>query len=88
MKTVWFIYWICMNLIAFFLYAIDKGRAQKGAWRIRERTLLLVGFLGGAMGSLGAKKTVRHKTKHQSFWLVNAFGLIWQVLLSLYLIAY
>ena len=84
---VWLIYWLIMNFIAYILYVADKGRAQKGAWRIRERTLKLFGFLGGAVGAIAAMKMVRHKTQHGSFWLVNSAGLIWQVGLTLYLLA-
>ncbi len=88
MKVIWFVYWIAMNLIAYILYAADKQRAKRDAWRIRERTLLLFGFLGGAVGALAAMKTLRHKTKHTQFWIVNLLGLIWQAALSVYLIAF
>ncbi len=88
MKVIWFVYWIAMNLIAYILYAADKQRAKRDAWRIRERTLLLFGFLGGAVGALAAMKTLRHKTKHTQFWIVNLLGLIWQAALTVYLIAF
>lgn len=85
MATVWLVYFLAMSLIAYILYVADKSRARKGQWRIRERTLLLLGFLGGAPGALAAMKTFRHKTKHNSFWIVNTLGLIWQLALSCYL---
>ena len=88
MTVLWFVYLIAMNLIAYILYAADKRRAQRGEWRIRERTLLLFGFLGGALGALAAMKQFRHKTKHNSFWIVNALGLIWQLALSAQLLGY
>ena len=34
--------WAAMSLVAFALYGIDKSRAKRGAWRISERTLLLL----------------------------------------------
>lgn len=86
MATLWFIYFIEMSLIAYIAYAADKSRARKGRWRIRERTLLLLGLLGGAPGALAAMKRFRHKTKHNSFWIVNTLGLIWQLALSAYLL--
>ncbi len=60
-----------MSLITFFAYGIDKLKAKKGAWRISEKTLLLLGALGGALGGLLGMKAFRHKTKHRYFWAIN-----------------
>lgn len=46
---------------------MDKRRAQKGKWRIPERTLFLVAILGGSIGSIIGMRHFRHKTKHKSF---------------------
>ena len=86
MATLWFVYFIAMSLIAYIAYAADKSRARKGRWRIRERTLLLLGLLGGAPGALAAMKRFRHKTKHNPFWIVNTLGLNWQLALSVCLV--
>ena len=45
---------LVMNIVAFALMAIDKQRARKGAWRIKEKTLFLAtGLFGGLGGTLG-----------------------------------
>ena len=88
MKAVWIAYLIVMSIIAYILYAADKKRAKKGVWRIRERTLLLFGFFGGAAGALIAMETLRHKTKHTGFWIVNLVGLLWQAALTVYLVGF
>ncbi|MEI5905510.1 DUF1294 domain-containing protein [Bacillus spongiae] len=49
------------------LMRMDKRRAQKGANRIREKTLWKGSFLGGGLGAFVGMKTYRHKTKHKSF---------------------
>ena len=67
---------VVMSLIAFILYALDKAKAKRGAWRIPESVLLGWGFFGGAVGALLGMKTFRHKTKHWYFWAVNILGLI------------
>ena len=56
-----------MSLITFFLYGIDKSKAKRGAWRIPEKTLLMLSFFGGALGGSLAMSLLRHKTKHWYF---------------------
>ncbi|MBQ7290568.1 MAG: DUF1294 domain-containing protein [Clostridia bacterium] len=77
---------LVMSVIAFILYAVDKAKAKKGAWRIPEAVLLGWGFFGGAIGALVAMKNLRHKTKHWYFWAVNILGLLWQVALVVVMI--
>lgn len=74
-----------ISIIAFVLYFADKKKAQKNKWRIKEATLLGFGFFGGAIGALLAMKIFRHKTKHWYFWVVNILGLIWQIVLAVFL---
>ena len=62
------LYWlIAANVIAFALMIIDKHRAEAGARRISEATLLQWAFLGGAIGTFAASRLVRHKTRKQPF---------------------
>ena len=42
------IYLLAVNLWAFALMGIDKRRAKKDLWRVRERTLFLPVLLGAA----------------------------------------
>ena len=79
------IYLLILSAAAFLTYGIDKSRAKRGAWRISERTLLLFGFLGGAIGELVAMQLFRHKTKHSYFYFVNLLGLAWQAAALFYL---
>ncbi len=61
------IYLLIINVIAFLAMWIDKRKAEKGKWRISETTLLLLGVLGGSMGSMIGMYTFRHKTKKKRF---------------------
>lgn len=61
----------------------DKLAAIRHARRIPERTLLLIGALGGAAAMLPTMLLIRHKTRHPRFMvglplmlLVQA-GLVW-----------
>ena len=85
---VWQIYLLALlavSFLTFLLYAVDKGKAKRDAWRISERTLLLFSFFGGAAGGYLAMNMVRHKTKKWYFHFVNLLGLLWQVALLAYL---
>ena len=68
-----------MSIIALIMYKADKSKAVKGKWRIKEATLLSLGFFGGAVGAILGMKLFRHKTKHWYFWFVNIIGLAWQI---------
>jgi len=65
-----------MSVVTFAMYGIDKKKAQKNKWRIKEATLLTAGMLGGAAGALFGMKIFRHKTKHWYFWAVNIIGVL------------
>ena len=71
------IYYICVNVIAFILYGLDKKYAREGRWRIPEKTLLGIALIGGAAGAWIGMQTFRHKTKHMSFrTLVPLFAVV------------
>ena len=70
-------YLVLLSLITFFAYRADKKKAIKGAYRTKEKTLLLLSFLGGAFGGYPAMLLFRHKTKgeHWYFTVVNLLGI-------------
>lgn len=71
-------YLILLSIITFFAYRIDKKKAEKGKWRTKEKTLLLLSLFGGAFGGYPAMLLFRHKTKaeHWYFTFVNILGLL------------
>lgn len=60
-------YFSAINVAAFLAMRIDKRRAQKSRWRIRESTLFLLALLGGSLGAILGMRLFRHKTKHWYF---------------------
>ena len=58
---------------------IDKRKAQKGAWRIPEATLLTIAAIGGSMGALLGMYHFHHKTKHPKFTVGIPLILVAQV---------
>lgn len=81
------IYYICLNLVTFFLYGLDKRKAKQRQWRISERVLLWLGALGGVAGALAGMQVFRHKTKHIRFLVLNPIFLIGHMVM-LYLLLY
>ncbi len=81
------IYYLLINIIAFFMYGNDKQRAKNHAWRISERNLLGIAVLGGALGAFLGMRIFHHKTKHFIFGLlvpicVLVHGLICYIVLG------
>lgn len=62
-------YLLLINAAGFLLMLMDKWKAKKNRWRIRESTLLIVAALGGSIGSLAGMYLFRHKTQHLKFTL-------------------
>ena len=67
---------------------LDKRKAINKKYRTKEKTLLLLSFLGGAFGGYPAMLIFRHKTKaeHWYFTAVNLLGLAIHITLMILLI--
>lgn len=63
-------YFIIINLIGVAAMAIDKFKAQKGYWRIPEKTLFLITLLGGGIGTTFGMYKFRHKT-HKLYFTIG-----------------
>lgn len=61
------IYLIFINLLGVTLSCYDKNQATIRGKRIRESTLMLLGFFGGATGMYFIMKSIRHKTRKKKF---------------------
>lgn len=59
--------YVVTSLTCFVAYALDKSAAQSGAWRTPERTLLVLGLVGGWPGAVLAQQWLRHKSAKRSF---------------------
>lgn len=75
------IYLFLINALGFLIMSIDKHRARKNLWRIPERTLLTIAFLGGSFGVLLGMRLIRHKTRKILFSVGVPIIFVFQVLL-------
>ena len=78
------IYLAVINVVTFFMYGIDKWKAKKSKWRIRETALLGLAVLGGSIGAWLRMKFWHHKTQHKKF----KYGVPAIIIIHLALIVY
>ncbi len=78
------IYLVIINVVTFFMFGIDKWKAKKSKWRIREAALLGLAVLGGSIGAWSGMKVWHHKTLHKKF----RFGVPAIIIVQLALIVY
>ena len=72
------IYLVCVNVLAFAAFGVDKARAQRGAWRISEKALMLLAAAGGGIGAFAGMQAFRHKTRKPLFrYGVPALLAVW-----------
>lgn len=68
---------ISINIVTVVAYYIDKRAALKGKWRVPEKKLHTLEFLGGWIGAFFAQRIFHHKTKKKSYqstfiWVIFA----------------
>ena len=81
------IYLTSINVATFITYGIDKLKAKRSKWRIREASLLLLAVLGGSIGALLGMKVWHHKTMHKKFQLGIPLIIVAQIALVIWIIS-
>jgi len=76
-------YLILINIIGFILCVFDKILAILHRYRISEKILLGICFLGGVFGFFIASHLVRHKTRDKKFLIVMYPILIFWLIIGL-----
>lgn len=75
-----------VNILGFAVMGIDKQKAIKKRWRIRESTLFLIALVGGSLGSILGMRIFHHKTKHWYFVCGMPLILMLQIAIAVFLI--
>ncbi len=84
MQQIIIIYLVVINVVTFFMYGIDKWKARKAKWRIREAALLGLAVLGGSVGAWLGMRVWHHKTLHKKF----RYGVPAIIVIQLLLVGY
>lgn len=79
---VFFIWFILISAVSIIMTVYDKWAAKRKKRRVPERTLLSLGFIGGAAAMYLTMKGIRHKTKKKKFMV----GLPLEILLHVLII--
>ncbi len=77
-------YIFLINLIGFIAMYIDKKRAKRNEWRIKEGTLISIALLGGGIGGIIGMYKFRHKTKKLKFTVGIPTIIIAQIVIIIY----
>lgn len=75
------IYIIIINIISFLAMLIDKKKAEKGKWRIKESTLLILALIGGSIGAITGMYVFHHKTQKPKFFAGIPIIIVLQILI-------
>jgi uncharacterized membrane protein YsdA (DUF1294 family) len=73
------IYAVLINLSSFAIIGYDKRMAKIGGWRVPEKNIFLLAFMGGALGVYLGMIHFRHKTRH----LVILYGIMLLIIVNL-----
>lgn len=79
------LYLVIINIVGVGAMVIDKFKAEKGYWRIPEKTLFIITLLGGGFGTIAGMYIFRHKTKKLKFTVGLPTILISEIALIIYL---
>lgn len=82
------VYLICINIVAFVLFGVDKRKAEKRDWRISEALLLGISALGGATGALIGMIIFKHKSSKKKFYIGVPFLLLLSKIIELNIFNY
>ncbi len=79
-------YYLFINIITFLVWGFDKFRATLQQWRVPEKTLYTIIFLGGGIGALLGMTIFRHKTRKPQFKVIATVSIAIHLLIFFYVL--
>lgn len=80
------LYLAAINLAAFVMCFWDKKKAEKGKWRVSEKTLFILALFGGSLGLYVSMRMFHHKTRHKRFMIGVPLIFLLQIIIIVYLL--
>ncbi|MCF0113855.1 MAG: DUF1294 domain-containing protein [Erysipelotrichaceae bacterium] len=80
-----FIYYVSINILTYLIYFLDKYKAVKQYYRTPERTLIILAFLGGALGAYLSMHIHHHKTLKWKFRILVPIAILLHLVILIYL---
>lgn len=77
-----------ISLISAVVTLYDKAASKSKKWRIPEKTLMLLSFVGGATAMYTVMQMIRHKTKHKKFMIGLPVFILIHLLLTVIIVFY
>lgn len=78
---------ILVNAVTYYFYKKDKTAAQQNGWRVEEKNLHLLAFLGGWPMAWYAQQHLRHKTKKDTFQKMYIVSIVLNIVLVAFLVS-
>ncbi|MBQ1183310.1 MAG: DUF1294 domain-containing protein [Clostridia bacterium] len=85
---IFLLYLVIVSLVSFIITVFDKLRAKSGGWRVPEKTLLVLSFLGGSIAMLFTMNIVHHKTNKPKFMVGIPLIIVVQCFIGYFLCKY
>ena len=73
-------YYAAINIVLLILMGVDKAKAKKNKWRVKEATLIVCALLGGGTGGFVGMKLFHHKTRKLQFTIGLPFITILEII--------
>ena len=78
-------YYLFINALTFLISGIDKIKAKRNKWRIKEIYLHTLSLFGGALGMFFSMILFRHKINKIQFVMITSFALALHIFIVWYL---
>lgn len=87
-ENIVLIYLLCINIISFVIFGVDKWKAKGHKWRISENLLLFISLIGGATGALMGMVVFKHKLSKKKFYIGVPVLIVLNRIILIYLLNY
>lgn len=88
-NELYFSVWLAViSMISAVVTLYDKAASKSRKWRVPEKILMLLGFVGGATAMYVVMQLIRHKTKHKKFMIGLPVFIVIHLALTVYIVMF